>query len=243
MCASARSASPRSDATYSASAGPKSARSRRASSSRPATGARPGPPRGGPCRTGSRRSGAASRTRAARLERSAPPRARRGARADPDRRAPARARRGRPGTDGSRSDAAVARRIGRHARRPSTNAARAAWAPGELLARRVHDLAVARLPADPVAPPLQRGVGGPARGLVAVALRAGVRRAEGDREVRPRDAEAVVAPRVDDHVVARRHVAARRSALPPSRPGGSGAPACRTSRRGGTPRRPGPRRP
>ena len=56
--------------------------------------------------------------------------------------------------------------------------------------------------------PLGDALGGPVRRLIGVAVLAGVRRAERDREIRARDPERVVAARVDHHVGARGHVAA-----------------------------------
>src|SRR6516225_890576 len=53
--------------------------------------------------------------------------------------------------------------------------------------------------------------GGPFRGLIAVAIVAGIGRAELRRQVRPRDTEAVIVPAVDDHIGALRHVAGRAS--------------------------------
>ena len=55
--------------------------------------------------------------------------------------------------------------------------------------------------------PLRDRVRSPAIGLVFVALIAGVRRSVSKREIRPRHAEAVVAPHIDDHVGVGRHVA------------------------------------
>ena len=55
--------------------------------------------------------------------------------------------------------------------------------------------------------PLHDRLGGPAVGLVLVALIAGVRSSVGDREIGTRHAEAVIAPDIDHHVGVRRHVA------------------------------------
>ena len=67
--------------------------------------------------------------------------------------------------------------------------------------------AVVRALAPGLAVPLVHRRGGPVGLAVGVALRAGIRAAERHRQVGTRHADAVVAPRVDHHVVLRRHVA------------------------------------
>ena len=62
-----------------------------------------------------------------------------------------------------------------------------------------------------------------------VAIVAGVRRAQLDRQIGPRHAEAVIAPLVDHHVRPRRHVALDALAPRPSRPRDDDGPAYRTS--------------
>ena len=54
--------------------------------------------------------------------------------------------------------------------------------------------------------PFHHRIGGPADRLVLVALIAGVRRAVGLRQVRPRHAQAMIASHIDDHVGVGWHV-------------------------------------
>ena len=55
--------------------------------------------------------------------------------------------------------------------------------------------------------PRVHGAGSPLRFFIRVALGAGIRTAQQGRQIRARHAHAVVLPRMDHHVVLRRHVA------------------------------------
>ncbi len=55
--------------------------------------------------------------------------------------------------------------------------------------------------------PIHQGRVGPVRTLVGVALIAGIWRPRAYGKIRPRDAHAVVAPRIDTHIELARHVA------------------------------------
>ena len=93
-------------------------------------------------------------------------------------------------------------RIGRERRERGLRAGRAAIAGGERLGKGLLAGLALRVPA-------RDGVGRPLRALLRVAVAAGVRRAERNRPVGPRDAHRVVVPWVDHHVGRRRHVARR----------------------------------
>ena len=110
---------------------------------------------------------------------------------------------------GASSLSALARAIAgalRSAATAASSAAASAWSAPcrmESLGVVLEALAVRSVPASrsrppPIAPVLSR-----------VAIVAGIGRAELDRQIGPRDAEAVIVPPVDHHVGARRHVARR----------------------------------
>mgnify|MGYP003694035785 CR=1 FL=1 len=67
--------------------------------------------------------------------------------------------------------------------------------------------AVMRGGLPPAGIPAGDGLGGPLGGPIGVALGAGVRGTERHRQVGTRNPDAVIAPRVDDHVILRRHMA------------------------------------
>ena len=100
---------------------------------------------------------------------------------------------------------ALARAIAGVAGSPAT-AARSAGSAGAIVPRGVECRGIG-LEAFPLRPePPLDGRGRPGRRLVAMAIVAGVGRAEADRKIRPRDAETVIVPCIHDHVGAGGHV-------------------------------------